>query len=110
MFCDCDVHYSDKSNIATDIDKRKELLKKNRLCFNCLKGGHQCKNCKVKIKRFKCKEEGSHHTALCNSNYGNNMTEDSTIYCLIKNNTLVLLQSANVLISDKNRDKHRDCC
>ena len=38
------------------------------------------------------------------------MTEDSTVYCLIKNSTLVLLQSANVLISDKKRDKHRDCC
>ena len=58
FFVDSDEHYSDRCNIVTDIEKRKELFKKNRLCVNCLKGGHQRKNCKVKSKCFKCKKEG----------------------------------------------------
>ena len=82
-------------------------MKKNRLRFNCLKGGHQGKNCKVKIKCFKCKKEGNHHTAaLCDPKYSNNVVGDSAITCLIKNNTSVLLQTANVLISDKKCDKY----
>ena len=106
-FYDVDEHYSDRCNIVTDTEKRKELLKKTRLCFNCLKGSHQCKNCKVKIKCSKCKKEVNHHTALCNPNYSKNVTGDSAITCLIKNNTSVLLQTANVLISDKKCDKRR---
>ena len=34
------------------------------MCANGLKGGHINKNCKTKIKCFKCKAEG-HHTILC---------------------------------------------
>ena len=44
--------------------------------------------------------------ALCDSKYSNNVVGDSAITCLIKNNTSVLLQTANVLISDKKCDKH----
>ena len=36
FFCQNVDHYSDKCNILTEIDKRRELLKRNRLCFNCL--------------------------------------------------------------------------
>ena len=60
----------------------------------------------MKIKCLKCKMEGNHHTVLCNPNYSNNVTGDSAITCLIKNYTSVLLQTANVLISDKKCDKH----
>ena len=102
FFVDSDEHYNDRCNIVTDIEKRKELLKKNRLCVNCLKGGHQRKNCKVKSKCFKCKKEGDDHIALCNPNYSNKVAGNSAITCLIKNNTSMLLQTPNVLISDKN--------
>ena len=61
----------------------------------------------MKIKCFKSKKEGNHHTALCNPKYSNNMAGDSATTCLIKNNTSVLLQTANVLISDKKCEKHR---
>ena len=106
MFCDSDEHYSDQCNIVSDIEKPKELLKKNCLCYNCLKGCHQRKMCKVKIKCCKCKKEENHYTALCNPKYRNNVAGDSAITCLIKNNTSVLLQTANVLISDKKCEKH----
>ena len=35
------------------------------------------------------------------------MAGDSAVTCLIKNNSSVLLQTANVLISDNKCDKHR---
>ena len=54
-----------------------ELLKKNRLCFNCPKGGHQRMNCLFKC--FKCRGEGSLHSAVCNTRYGNNVTRDSQL-------------------------------
>ena len=50
-------HYSDKCNTVTEIDKRRQLLKSNRLCFNCLRGDHTKKNCRKQIKCFKCKTE-----------------------------------------------------
>ena len=40
VFCQSVAHYSDKCIIVTEIDKRRELFKRNRLCFNCLRGGH----------------------------------------------------------------------
>ena len=61
----------------------------------------------MKIKCFKCKKEGNHHTALCDPKYSKNLVGDSAITCLIKNNTSVLLQTANVLILDKKCDKPR---
>ena len=65
VFCQSVCHYSDKRIIVTETDKRRELLKRNRLCFNYLRGGHTKKNCRTQIKCFKCKTQG-HHTALCN--------------------------------------------
>ena len=36
VFCQSIDHYSDKCIVVTEIDKRRELLKRNRLSFNCL--------------------------------------------------------------------------
>ena len=89
------------SIIVTEIDKRWELLKGNRLCFNCLTGGHIKKYYRTKIKCFKCKAAG-HHTVLCNplqkqtQSYitDDNSKEDSSTN-LVKSNALILLQTAN---------------
>ena len=48
------------------------------------------------------KRRGDHHTALCNPNYSNKVAGNSKITCLIKNNTSMLLETPNVLISGKN--------
>ena len=78
-------------------------MKKNRICFKCLKPGHTKPNCKSSIKCYKCKKEGDHHTALCNPNkVSDNPTEEEIITCLVKNNTNILLQTANALVTDKN--------
>ena len=65
VLCKCEDHYSDQCRIITDIDTRRGILKKGNICFKCLKPGHIKKNCGSKIKCFRCKAEGNHHTALC---------------------------------------------
>ena len=68
LFCYKTDHYSDQCQIVTDLKARREILKKNRICFKFLKPGHAKPSCKSSIKCYKCKKEGDHHTALCNPN------------------------------------------
>ena len=65
VFCKCEDYYSNQCRIITDIDTRREILKKGNICFKCLKPGHSKKNCRNDIKCFCCKAEGNHHNALC---------------------------------------------
>ena len=65
VFCKCEDHYSDQCRIIIDIYTRREILKKGNICYKCLKPGDIKKNCRNKIKCFRCKAEGNHHTALC---------------------------------------------
>ena len=68
LFCYKTDHYSDQCQIVTDLKARREILKKNRICFKCLKPGHAKPNCKSSIKCYKCKKERDHNTALRNPN------------------------------------------
>ena len=90
FFCQNVDHYSDKCNILTEIDKRRELLKRNRLCFNCLRGGHTKKNCR---KQIKCKTDDDNKEDFSNN--------------LVKSNTLILLQTANAIVTN---EKENQCC
>ena len=77
LFCYKTDHYSDQCQIVTDLKARREILKKNRICFKFLKPGHAKPSCKSSIKCYKCKKEGDHHTALCNPNkVSDNPTEE----------------------------------
>ena len=102
LFCYKADHYSDQCQIITDLKARREMLKKNRISFKCLKPGHTKPNCKSSIKCYKCKKEGDHHTALCNPNKVNDNSTEEGITCLVQNNTNILLQAANALVTDKN--------
>ena len=68
LFCYKTDHYSDHCQIVMDLNARREILKKNRICFKCLKPGNSKPNCKSSIKCYNCKKEGDHHTALSNPN------------------------------------------
>ena len=45
-------HFSDKCTVVTDLDKRKEIVRKNRLCFKCLYLGQAIKSCQKKGNVF----------------------------------------------------------
>ena len=65
MFCKGN-HRASECQVVTNIDERREILKKQGRCFNCLRrGGHLARNCDTKIQCFKC--SGRHHLAVCNS-------------------------------------------
>ena len=48
----------------TDHQKRLEIVKRDKLCFNCL-AHHKVSQCQSKFWYKKCKKR--HHTTLCNS-------------------------------------------
>ena len=77
-------------------------MKKSRICFKYLKPAHTKTNCKNSIKCYKCKKEGDHHTGLCNPNKVSENSPEEEITCLVKNNTKILLRTANALVSYKN--------
>jgi hypothetical protein len=61
-FCK-DSHYSNDCFKIKDKAKRYEIAKRDRLCFNCLRGNHSIQNCRSLYKCRSC--SGKHHTALC---------------------------------------------
>ena len=119
MFCKCEDHYSDQCRVVTDIDTRTEILKKGNICFKCLKPRHIKKNCRTKIKCFRCKAEGNHHTALCypkdysqytspntaNSDQNNSSitppTNEQIATCLVKSDTTIVLQTASACVHNQ---------
>ena len=53
FFCYKTDHYSDQCQIFTDLEARRKILKKKRICFKCLKHGHTKPNRNV-INVIKC--------------------------------------------------------
>ena len=90
----------------TKINACREILRKKRRCFRCLKGSHIAKSCRVQVKCYKCKAVGNHHTALCQevkrytlNNYKSNNEENDGVHgvqttCLVDGKQSVLLQTA----------------
>ena len=49
LFCKGN-HRASECQVVTNIDERREILKKQGRCFNCLRrGGHLARNCDTKI-------------------------------------------------------------
>jgi len=57
------LHSTHYCKIATDYQKRVEIVKRDKLYFNCL-AHHKVSNCQSKLWCKKCKK---YHTTLCNS-------------------------------------------
>ena len=116
IFCEKN-HYSDRCSIVTEIDARRDILRKKRRCYRCLGSFHMSKSCRVRVKCYKCKVMGDHHTALCRGlvNNVNRMdTERNThvptpggeeiqIACLLGSSKSVLLQTALCNVSGNNK-------
>ena len=56
------VSSKSKCRVVSDHEARKQVLRKERRCFTCLKVGHQSKDCSKSC--YHCKQ--SHHSAICN--------------------------------------------
>ena len=64
VFCK-GAHLTTQCDVISDQPKRMELVKQERLCFNCL-GHHKVIQCQSKGRCKHCK--GPHHTSLCRGN------------------------------------------
>lgn len=66
VFCGKNNHYSSdcyKSEHMTIVEK-EDIIKKNKICFKCLRIGHIAKSCKVKLNCGLCKKSG-HCKPMC---------------------------------------------
>ena len=60
-------HTSNSCSTVTDINERKEILKRSGRCFICLRKNHVARDCKSKTKCFKCDKR--HHISICPSSF-----------------------------------------
>jgi len=83
-------HFSDKCSVITDLDGRRNFLRKGGRCFLCLQSGHIFRECTRKKVCFYCKKH-THHSAICDSartsaNFceflvGNVLSKETPIMC-----------------------------
>ena len=67
-------HVSTQCDTVTDTKVRMDVVRKERLCFNCL-GQHKASNCNSKIRCKKCHRK--HHTSLCETPSSSEQTNTS---------------------------------
>lgn len=95
-----------------DVDKRKEVISKNKLCFNCLKGKHISNEC----KSGHCKVCGRRHNTLLHMGDSvlvaeigqqSHSDENSTTIKISQqvNRETTLLPMAIVMVRDKNNSR-----
>ena len=108
LFCK-GAHRASDCRVVTNVDQRKDILKKQGRCFICLRrGGHMARNCDSKIQCFGC--QGRHHLAVCDGGksrvIGNsameaacNLPEMSTPAMHVSSGMQVFLQTAQVVVS-----------
>ena len=63
IFCD-ERHFSNDCTKVTDYAARLDIVKKKKICFNCL-GHHQVSKCKSIKRCRKCNRK--HHSSICSS-------------------------------------------
>ena len=56
-------HYSASCDIVKDARERKDILRQNDRCFNCIRKGHQVKDCTVNKNCRHCNKR--HHQSIC---------------------------------------------
>ena len=62
--CYCQQSHSPKDcTTVTNVNARKQMLRSNGRCFNCLRKGHIGRNCRSSSKCQRC--SGRHHTSIC---------------------------------------------
>ena len=69
------AHTANRCDVITDHQRRLDVVKKERLCFNCL-AHHKVSECKSKHRCNTCKRK--HHTSLCNGRDNTNGKNESS--------------------------------
>ena len=59
----CGNHWSDKCKVISELETRKEYLRKGNRCFLCLNQSHTSRNCSKTKTSYYCK--GLHNSAIC---------------------------------------------
>eukprot|EP00794_Sanderia_malayensis_P006280 gene6280-7002_t len=57
---------------VTDIEERRQLVKRYKRCFQCLKKGHRARDCYLRKECSKCKKQG-HHASICKEEHAANL-------------------------------------
>ena len=76
-----DSHYSADCTKYTDSASRMKIVKKDRLCFNCL-GKHSVAECKSRSNCRNCNRR--HHTSLCNKDEDREKEKTTTSTCTLQ--------------------------
>ncbi|XP_061173695.1 uncharacterized protein LOC133182864 [Saccostrea echinata] len=63
IYCCTENHFPGDCKKVTDVSARFDILKRKKLCFNCL-GNHHASDCKSRNRCKKCQKK--HHTSICN--------------------------------------------
>ena len=87
-------HKAWKCNRVTEVGQRREILKKDKRCFNCLRKNCRINECKSPFKCFTC--QGKHHNSIHPPTTSSHEEESSR---LGGNGCLVLLKTARTEIS-----------
>ena len=99
------AHSSNSCNTVTDVDSRKQVLRKAGKCFNCLKRHHTCRECRSSMRCSNCR--GKHHPSICHKSSDHSTTQkeipsmtssytSTSMYTDV--NTPVLLQTARAVV------------
>ena len=99
VFCGNKSHYSNKCDIATEVNLRKQKLRELIYCFECLRGNHIARNCCQKVFYYRCKAQNRHNTAICEKEW------QSSGILVTGSDKSILLQTANGYITDKKEKK-----
>ena len=105
-------HSSGTCEVVKDHQKRLDIIKQGKLCFNCL-GHHKVSNCNSKYRCRKCGRK--HHTSICSGSSPDNathpaqlrtpaaqtMSNTNTANSATSLTTLTHPPSHNVLVKDK---------
>ena len=65
VYCQAGDHKTSSCTKVTDVNARREILAKKKLCFNCASGNHRAASCPSKRTCQNCNKR--HHTSICDS-------------------------------------------
>ena len=99
LFCKSSNHYSDRCDVITDVNLRKQKVRELKCCYRCLKPKHIASNCRNKVFCYRCKTQNKHNTAICDADI------PGASQNVARSDKSVILQSANAYITDEKETK-----